>query len=286
MKTTSERIEIDVNGASMPAYVAKPEGEGKWPGVLLFMEVFGVNRHIRSVADRLAAEGYVVLALDIFHRTAPGIELGYTDGESVAIDSRYAEDQPSRLPALAAELIRLGVDVIVTERRHVIGVMGIEAKAVDFTMSDDEHDRLEMYIRRAAQTLDDMLLQGEVFAALEGLHPQISISRLRAEDVEYLPGRQKHPSVPLPDREETIEQVRAALRHYWGGPGITRSRLLDFTIVQQALEGSGPGHRCTTAGRRCERQGRSEQSKRDDEQAQTEGDPLQRLHIQSPEALR
>jgi putative ABC transport system substrate-binding protein len=42
-------------------------------------------------------------------------ELGYTDGETVAIDSRYAEDQSGRLPALAAELIRLRVDVIVTE---------------------------------------------------------------------------------------------------------------------------------------------------------------------------
>lgn len=77
MKTISERIRVAVGGASMPAYVAKPEGEGAWPGVLLFMEIFGINRHIRSVADRLASEGYVVLAPDLFHRTAPGIELGY-----------------------------------------------------------------------------------------------------------------------------------------------------------------------------------------------------------------
>jgi putative ABC transport system substrate-binding protein len=42
-------------------------------------------------------------------------ELGYTDGETVAIDARYAEDQPGRLPALAPEVIRLGAHVIVTE---------------------------------------------------------------------------------------------------------------------------------------------------------------------------
>ena len=77
MKTLNERIQIPVAGTSMPAYVAKPEGQGTWPGVLLFMEIFGINAHIRSVADRLAAEGYVVLAPDLFHRTAPGIELGY-----------------------------------------------------------------------------------------------------------------------------------------------------------------------------------------------------------------
>jgi len=79
MQTTSERISIDVDGASMGAYVAKPQGEGAWPGVLLFMEIFGINEHIRSVADRVAGEGYVVLAPDLFHRTAPGIELGYDE---------------------------------------------------------------------------------------------------------------------------------------------------------------------------------------------------------------
>lgn len=77
MKTTSERISIPVGNQKMGAYVARPEGAGVYPGVLLFMEIFGINSHIRSVADRVAAEGYVVLAPDLFHRDAPGIELGY-----------------------------------------------------------------------------------------------------------------------------------------------------------------------------------------------------------------
>jgi len=77
MKTTSERISIPVGNQTMGAYVARPEGAGAYPGVLLFMEIFGINSHIRSVADRVAAEGYVVLAPDLFHRDAPGIELGY-----------------------------------------------------------------------------------------------------------------------------------------------------------------------------------------------------------------
>lgn len=79
MKTTSERIEVGVAGAKMGAYVARPEQGGAYPGVLLFMEIFGINPHIRSVADRVAAEGYVVLVPDLFHRTAPGIELGYDE---------------------------------------------------------------------------------------------------------------------------------------------------------------------------------------------------------------
>ena len=79
MQTTSERISVPVGGQSMGAYVARPTEPGKYPGVLVFEEIFGVNHHIRSVADRVAGEGYVALAPDVFHRTAPGIELGYDE---------------------------------------------------------------------------------------------------------------------------------------------------------------------------------------------------------------
>lgn len=79
MKTRNERVQIPVGGVSMPAYLSRPDDGGKYPGVLLFMEIFGVNRHIRGVADRIAAEGYVVVAPEPFHRTAPGIELGYDE---------------------------------------------------------------------------------------------------------------------------------------------------------------------------------------------------------------
>jgi carboxymethylenebutenolidase len=68
----------------MPAYVARPAREGPHPGLLLFQEAFGVNHHIRSVGDRFAAEGYVVIAPELFHRTAPpGFEVSYTDFPSV-----------------------------------------------------------------------------------------------------------------------------------------------------------------------------------------------------------
>lgn len=46
-------------------------------GVLVLPEVFGVNRWVRSVADRLADRGYAALAVPLFQHTAPGLELGY-----------------------------------------------------------------------------------------------------------------------------------------------------------------------------------------------------------------
>jgi carboxymethylenebutenolidase len=51
--------------------------------VLVFMEIFGVNAHIRDVTERVAREGYVALAPDYFHRTGPGVEYGY-DNDGMA----------------------------------------------------------------------------------------------------------------------------------------------------------------------------------------------------------
>jgi carboxymethylenebutenolidase len=73
------------DGTSMYAYTAMPQGTGPFPGLMLFQEAFGVNHHIRSLADRFAAEGYIVIAPELFHRTAPkGFEGSYTDFSTVA----------------------------------------------------------------------------------------------------------------------------------------------------------------------------------------------------------
>lgn len=67
----------------MRAYIARPSASGRSPALLVFQEAYGVNAHIRSVADRFAAEGYVALAPELFHRTAPGFEGDYQNFNSV-----------------------------------------------------------------------------------------------------------------------------------------------------------------------------------------------------------
>jgi carboxymethylenebutenolidase len=80
MAIQTERVEIPLSGGgTMGGYLARPEGSGPHPGVLVFMEIFGINSHIRDVTERVAGEGYVALAPDYFHRTGPGVELGYDD---------------------------------------------------------------------------------------------------------------------------------------------------------------------------------------------------------------
>jgi carboxymethylenebutenolidase len=82
MAITTDRIEIPLEGGgTMGGYLAVPDGGGPAPAVIVYMEIFGVNAHIRDVVDRVAAEGYVALAPDYFHRTAPGVELGYEEAD-------------------------------------------------------------------------------------------------------------------------------------------------------------------------------------------------------------
>ena len=74
---------IDVaatSGGKYGAYLSLPPA-GKGPGLVLFQEIFGVNRHIRAVADQYALDGFVVLAPDLFWRDAPRVELGYEGAE-------------------------------------------------------------------------------------------------------------------------------------------------------------------------------------------------------------
>ena len=122
MTVRTERIEIPVDGATMGSYLARPDGDGPFPGVIVWMEIFGINSHIRDITERVAAEGYVALAPDFFHRSMPGIELGYDDAgmekgmkglgtldaDQMIADARAAFALLGGLPGVTAKIGTIG----------------------------------------------------------------------------------------------------------------------------------------------------------------------------------
>ena len=68
------------DGFELGAYRADPEGAPKG-GIVVIQEIFGVNSHIRSICDRLAADGYVAIAPAMFDRVQPNFESGYSPEE-------------------------------------------------------------------------------------------------------------------------------------------------------------------------------------------------------------
>jgi len=71
------------DGRSVPAYVARPAGAPRG-AVVVLQEIFGVNSHIRSVADGYAAAGYLAVAPATFHRIEADVELGYSEDDMKA----------------------------------------------------------------------------------------------------------------------------------------------------------------------------------------------------------
>ncbi len=62
-----ETVEFRANGGSASGYLAKPVEGGPYPGVVVIQEWWGLNPNICDIANRIAAEGYVALAPDLFH---------------------------------------------------------------------------------------------------------------------------------------------------------------------------------------------------------------------------
>jgi len=65
------------DGHKFAAYVAEPSGKAKG-ALIVVMEIFGVNSHIKGVADSYAAEGYLAIAPAFFDRVQRGLDVGYT----------------------------------------------------------------------------------------------------------------------------------------------------------------------------------------------------------------
>jgi len=71
------------DGHVFPAYEARPAGTPRG-AVVVLQEIFGVNSHIRAVADGYAAEGYLAVAPSTFHRVKADVQLGYSPDDMSA----------------------------------------------------------------------------------------------------------------------------------------------------------------------------------------------------------
>ncbi len=98
---------IEIGGGMTGYLVVPPSGSG--PGIVVLQEIFGVNAHMRDVADLYAEEGYTVLVPDLFHAMEPRVELGYEGADlEKAFDlyRRLDVDRAVREIALAVSTLR------------------------------------------------------------------------------------------------------------------------------------------------------------------------------------
>lgn len=123
----------------------------------------------------------------------------------------------------------------------LLGILGMKARAPEPDLTRDELELLSRLRQQAAAALEDRILQQEVFAAVEGILPEIIALQERRSAATFggLPVLTASSTVP---HEELLQDpdfgnmVREALTHYWGGPKLTESPLLQLEVVQRELE--------------------------------------------------
>ena len=76
-------VTLSTADGEMDAYLVDPGGDTPRPAIVVAQEAFGVNGHIRDMCGRLAAEGYVAIAPELYHRQGRGRVFSYDDYESV-----------------------------------------------------------------------------------------------------------------------------------------------------------------------------------------------------------
>ena len=81
------------DGSQLQAYLARPKGSIKG-GLVVVQEIFGVNAHIRSIADSYAEEGYLTIAPSLFDRIETGIQLSYAGGDMKKAFELYGRLDP------------------------------------------------------------------------------------------------------------------------------------------------------------------------------------------------
>lgn len=102
MQITTTTIRLRTGEGEMKCHQAQPRGQGKFPAVMVIMEAFGLNDHIKDVTERIAAEGYVALAPDLYYRESPNV-VGY-----------------DQLPEAIALMQRLDAEKVVADLQSVI----------------------------------------------------------------------------------------------------------------------------------------------------------------------
>lgn len=121
VETELSRVSIPAVDGMMPAVLCRPMQDGSHAGVLVLMEAFGLTPHIEAVTTRLAREGYVAMAPDLYYRDLPNNKFGYDEvNEGVTMMLRLDTAKVVDDLGAALRFLKSRADVVASK----IGVTG------------------------------------------------------------------------------------------------------------------------------------------------------------------
>lgn len=159
-------------GESTLGYLAVPDGAGPFPGLLLVHEWSGLKERVRQVADAMAAEGYVALAVDLFHG-----QTGNNATENRALTGQVGENPAEMIANLDAAAAYLRARSDVTGKVAAMGWCFGGGIALSYGLGGEHHQGTAIFYGRLLADPDSLAtLTHEVygtFAELDrGISPQ------------------------------------------------------------------------------------------------------------------
>ncbi|TFH55630.1 dienelactone hydrolase family protein [Glutamicibacter arilaitensis] len=190
-KTPHQNVTFPSSGAQAHGYLAVPES-GKGPGVIVIQEWWGLTDHIRDVADRLAALGFVALAPDLY-------------GGSITHDGEEAVQMMSQLPeAKGAQLLSGAVDYLLASDHVTSEKLG----TIGFCMGGG------FVLQLAAQQGEKIAAAVPFYGVGQGVPNDFSGVRAAIQG-HYANFDQMYPPQQAKAQEEQIRQESGAEVHYF-----------------------------------------------------------------------
>jgi len=172
-----EMITFAINGGSVPGYLSLPPG-GHGPAVIAIQEWWGLVGHIKDVADRLAAEGFVVLAPDLYHGQSAS-EPNEAKKLAMALDRQRAITEITA----AAGYLR-GLDAVQPKKVGVLGWCMGGALALSAAANSDAFDAAVCFYGRPLEAGDAAKLHTPTLGIYGELDTGIPQSLVQAFDNE------------------------------------------------------------------------------------------------------
>jgi carboxymethylenebutenolidase len=106
MEIVTQELTVKTGRESMPCHLAHPASGGPYPAIVVVMEAFGLNRHIKKITDRFAAEGFIAISPNLYFRQ-PNNVVGYDDlPGAIKLMGSLTDDQVTSDTAAAINYVK------------------------------------------------------------------------------------------------------------------------------------------------------------------------------------
>lgn len=197
-----------------------------------FMEMI-----LSAICDRLQAPGAYVAVID-----PAGLELVVTIGKTSFNNTAVTDEllqmvsKNNTLPIM----FQWGEDYLVPllsngseEEKGLFGLIGISSVS-NKNFDDEQVQALKFLVERASLALQDRKMQKQVFQSLQNLTPEMDLIQQMRAAGRYDGSTLLMGEIPM-SQGDVAHWVKDALSHYWGGPKLTESPLMQLKIVRDAL---------------------------------------------------